>query len=335
MKSNILVIRLSALGDVCMTIPVIYMFAEQNPDITVHVLTRSKFRQLFFSCPGNVIPISLDECFSQGFKGLIKAFLQLRKFRFDAVADLHSVLRTYVIDSLFRLTGTKVISVDKERRKRKQLTKNTEKKVAQTSYFTRYANVFSKLGYKVDLSADSKFLPIIRGERHLDLIGIAPFARYYTKTYPIEYTLELVRKLTEAGYKVLLFGGGEKEMTIMHDITNGINNAEVVSDKLSFREQLELMATLRVMISMDSANMHLASLVATPVVSIWGGTTVHCGFLGWRQKQEDAMWKGLSCQPCSISGTPQCPLKHFNCMRQLLPEEIFGYIKSRFGEGIA
>lgn len=331
MKSNILVIRLSALGDVCMTIPVIYMFAEQNPDVTVHVLTKSKFVQLFFSCPANVIPISLDDCLSQGLKGLIKAFLQLRRYRFDAVADLHSVLRTYLIGSFFRLIGTKTVCVDKERGKRKQLTANKEKKTAQTSYFVRYGNVFSKLGFKVDLSADSKFLPLVRCERQLNLVGIAPFARYYTKTYPIEYTSELVRKLTASGYKVLLFGGGEKEMTIMHDIIKGLENVEVVSDKLSFREQLELMATLRVMISMDSANMHLASLVSTPVVSIWGGTTVHCGFLGWRQKQEDAMWKGLSCQPCSISGTPQCPLKHFNCMKQLLPEDIFGYIKNRFG----
>ena len=334
MKSKILVVRLSALGDVCMTIPVIYLFAEQNPDIAVHVLTRSKFKQLFFSCPENVVIISMDECFTQGFKGILKAYSELHKYNFDAVADLHSVLRTYVLDTLFKLTGVRTVCVDKERNKRKQIISGLREKVFQASYFTRYRNVFTKLGFKVDLSADSKFLPLVRCERQLNLVGIAPFARYYTKTYPIEYTSELVRRLTTAGYKVLLFGGGEKEMTIMRDMINGLENVEVVSDKLTFREQLELMATLRVMISMDSANMHLASLVSTPVVSIWGGTTVHCGFLGWRQKQENAIWKGLPCQPCSISGTPRCPLKHFNCMKQMLPEDVFGYIKSRFGKDV-
>lgn len=332
MKSNILVIRLSALGDVCMTIPVIYLFAEQNPDVTVHVLTRSKFKQLFFSCPENVLPISMDEYFAQGFKGLLKAFRELGKYRFDAVADLHSVLRTYVLDFLFRLTGVKTVCVDKERSKRKQITSGSSEKVSQTSYFLRYANVFSKLGMNVDLSASSRYLPVVHGKRQSNLIGIAPFARYYTKTYPIEYTRELVRKLTEFGYSVLMFGGGEKEMALMHDITDGVDNAEVVSDKLSFREQLELMSTLRIMISMDSANMHLASLVETPVISIWGGTTVHCGFLGWKQKPMDAICKGLSCQPCSISGTAECPHGHFNCMKQLLPDTVFEYIKNNYAK---
>ena len=332
MKSKILVVRLSALGDVCMTIPVIYLFAEQNPDIAVHVLTRSKFKQLFFSCPENVVIISMDECFTQGFKGILKAYSELHKYNFDAVADLHSVLRTYVLDTLFKLTGVRTVCVDKERNKRKQIISGLREKVFQASYFTRYRNVFTKLGFKVDLSADSKFLPLVRCERQLNLVGIAPFARYYTKTYPIEYTSELVRRLTTAGYKVLLFGGGEKEMTIMRDMINGLENVEVVSDKLTFREQLELMATLRVMISMDSANMHLASLVRLPVVSVWGATHPYCGFLGWHQEERNAVQLNLSCRPCSVFGNKPCLRGDYFCLTGIQPQMIIDHIRQALSE---
>ena len=53
--------------------------------------------------------------------------------------------------------------------------------------------------------------------------------------------------------------------------------------KLNMRTELNLMSHLDVMLSMDSANMHLASLVNIPVVSIWGATHPYAGFMGWKQ----------------------------------------------------
>lgn len=72
------------------------------------------------------------------------------------------------------------------------------------------------------------------------------------------------------------------------------------------REELILMSNLDVMVSMDSANMHLASLTGTPVVSVWGATHPYAGFLGCNQKEENAVQVSMPCRPCSIFGNKPC-----------------------------
>ena len=82
------------------------------------------------------------------------------------------------------------------------------------------------------------------------------------------------------------------------------------------------MRGLDVMLSMDSANMHLASLVGTRVVSVWGATHPYAGFLGWGQRMEDCVQKDLPCRPCSIYGSKPCRYGDFRCLNSITPEEI-------------
>lgn len=328
---NLLLIRQSALGDVCMTIPVIYLLAEQYPDLTIKVLTRKRFRGLFFSCPPNVRMIEADPDLYRKSHQLFSLFRILRREKIDAVADFHGVLRSYVLDALFRTTGTPVAVLQKHRSKRKALTRLEHKvKEAQPSFFLRYAQVLRQLGLPIRLDAPCRHLPVVEkpaaGTGPCQ-VGIAPFARYFTKIYPLDQMTEVVRRLADEGMHVHLFGNGPQEMARMTAMADGRPEVHIVSDKLSFEEQLRLMARLQVMISMDSANMHLASLVHTPVLSIWGGTSPHCGFLGWRQDTGNALCKDLPCQPCSISGTDRCPLGHFHCMKQIAPTEIINKVK--------
>ena len=86
--------------------------------------------------------------------------------------------------------------------------------------------------------------------------------------------------------------------------------------------ELELMRGLDVMLSMDSANMHLASLVGTRVVSVWGATHPYAGFLGWGQRAEDCVQKDLPCRPCSIYGSKPCRYSDYRCLNSITPEEI-------------
>lgn len=327
---NLLIIRQSALGDVCMTIPVIYQLAEQHPELTIKVLTRKRFRGLFFSCPPNVQMIEADPDLYRKSYQLFSLFRILRKEQIDAVADFHGVLRSYVLDALFRTKGIPVAILQKNRSQRKALTRRHNKvKQAQTSFFVRYAQALQQLGLSVDLKAPNRYLPVVPKtvDANIKSIGIAPFARYFTKIYPLEQMAEVVRLLAEENYLVYLFGNGKQEMAQMAEMAAGLSQVHIVSDKLSFEEQLQLMSGLHVMISMDSANMHLASLVHTPVLSIWGGTSPHCGFMGWNQSTDNALCKDLRCQPCSISGTDKCPLAHFHCMRKIKPTEIISKIK--------
>ena len=82
------------------------------------------------------------------------------------------------------------------------------------------------------------------------------------------------------------------------------------------------MSQLEVMISMDSSNMHLASLVGTPVVSIWGATHPYAGFMGWGQSEDNVVQVELDCRPCSIFGQKPCLRGDFACLNNILPETI-------------
>ncbi len=83
------------------------------------------------------------------------------------------------------------------------------------------------------------------------------------------------------------------------------------------------MRGLRVMLTMDSGNMHLASLVGTRVVSIWGATHPFAGFLGFGQSEDDCIQRDLPCRPCSIYGNKACKFGDYRCM-DIAPEEIVG-----------
>lgn len=328
---NLLIIRQSALGDVCMTIPIIYLLAEQYPELQIKVLTKKRFRNLFFSCPPNVSMIEADpDSYRKGYQ-LFQLYRILRREKIDAVADFHGVLRSYILDAMFRSARIPVAILQKNRSKRKALTRLENKvKESQTSFFLRYAAILNRLHLPIDMKAASSYLPVIDTgtyNKTNKAVGIAPFARYFTKVYPLDQMREVIKLLTQEQFKVFLFGNGEKELAQMKQLMQGLSGVHIVSDKLSFREQLQLMAQLDAMISMDSANMHLASLVHTPVISIWGGTSPHCGFMGWHQSTENAAWLDLPCQPCSISGTEKCPLGHFDCMKKIKPELIVLKVK--------
>lgn len=137
--------------------------------------------------------------------------------------------------------------------------------------------------------------------------------------------MEKVVELLSHSGRVVLFGGKGKEEDIMRAWARKYNNVELARDVISgeaLAAELELMRGLDVMLSMDSANMHLASLVGTRVVSVWGATHPYAGFLGWGQRMEDCVQKDLPCRPCSIYGSKPCRYGDFRCLNSITPEEI-------------
>ena len=83
------------------------------------------------------------------------------------------------------------------------------------------------------------------------------------------------------------------------------------------------MAQLDLMISMDSANMHLASLLGVPVVSVWGSTHPYAGFYGWGQSGENAVQVELYCRPCSVFGNRACYRGDLACLQSISPVVIY------------
>ena len=91
--------------------------------------------------------------------------------------------------------------------------------------------------------------------------------------------------------------------------------------------EMELMSHEDCLVSMDSMAMHMASLVATPVVSVWGATHPNLGFLGWGCRPEDALQADLPCRPCSVFGAKPCQYGDYRCLKAITPERIVAQIE--------
>lgn len=333
--ARILVIRFSAIGDVAMTIPVVYSLAAQYPQHEITVLSRKNMEPLFQRLPDNVNFIGADLGGEhKGMHGLSRLYSQLKSLHFDYVADLHNVLRTQWLRLRFVLSGIPTATLCKGRMgKRKLVRRHCKVFKKQKSSFERYADVFGKLGLPVkmdftsifgDAKGDFSQLESIVGVKtNQKWIGIAPFAKHKGKIYPLELQEQVVRHFAaNPDIQVFLFGGGQAERIVLDGWVAKYPNVVSMVGKLSMDAELKLMSHLDVMLSMDSANMHLASLVNTPVVSVWGATHPYAGFMGWKQSLTNVVQVDLPCRPCSVFGQKPCFRGDYACLYAIKPEQI-------------
>lgn len=332
--------RLSAMGDVAMTIPVLRAFVLQNHEIKITVISRPFFKPLFEGIP-NVSFFAFDEKKDhKGFFGLLRLFQDLKQFDIDAFADLHNVLRSKVIRILFALSGTKTAFVDKGRAEKAALTR-FENKIFEPlpTMFERHSKVFEQLGFSVDLKSpvfpkkanlDSETIHLI-GENHQKLIGIAPFAQYDSKVYPLDLMQQTINKLaTNKTYKILLFGGGNKEIELLELLSKDKKNVVVVARKIRFQQELQLISNLDVMLSMDSGNAHIAAMFGVKVITLWGATHPFAGFSPFNQPLENALVSDRNLfpkLPTSVYGNKKV-VGYESAMRTISVESVIDKIKS-------
>lgn len=338
---RILALRLSALGDVSMTVPVLTSLAEQYPEIEITVLSKSFMQPLFAKMPSNVVFRGVDVNRYKGLGGLFQLYRKLkREGGYDAVADLHDVLRSKILRTLFLFSGAKVAHIKKGRKEKKALVRFRHKVLKQLpSSFTRYEEVFAELGYPVNTEFHSIFK---KGKGDVSLfqaiagipdgkqwIGIAPFAAHKGKMLPETTIASLIQELaTHDNWKIFLFGGGKTERRLLEHWASDYPNVQSLAGRLNLYEELALISHLNVMVSMDSANMHLASLTGTPVISVWGATHPFAGFMGWGQTTDKAIQTELSCRPCSIFGNKPCFRKDYACLTGIKVKDIVNKIKN-------
>lgn len=336
---HILIIRFSALGDVAMTVPVVYSLARQYPDLRITMLSRPFASQLFQDLAPNVNFMEADlKTEYHGVKGLNALYRRLVAKQFTHIADLHSVLRSEYLRIRFNLGRYRVEHINKNRKgKRRLISQNNKQLVQQSTSIQNYLDVFERLGFPVQLQFKSIFgdqekgnlmlLPPIFESKGPDeqWIGIAPFAAHKGKIYPPEKMLQVIHLLAEQYPKarLLLFGRGEMENELFphwcHDVPQCINVSFYIEN---MKQELILMSHLDVMLSMDSANMHLASLTNTPVVSVWGATHPYAGFMGYNQTEENIVQLDMPCRPCSIFGNKPCFRGDYACLNDIKPESI-------------
>ena len=225
--------------------------------------------------------------------------------------DLHDVTRTKLLRLFMRLAGVRVHYIDKGRRAKAELTRRHEKVLVQLKPMTeRYRDVFYRAG--IALANDFTTLwgdgrgdpadfasvtpPKRDGERWL---AVAPFAKHKGKIYAIE---RLARRYPSV--------------------------VNMAAARLGIAAELSLLSHCDVMLSMDSANMHLASLVGLRTVSVWGATHPYTGFLGWGQRTRDVVQLDMTCRPCSVFGDKPCMRGDYHCLAGITPKMIIDRIEN-------
>jgi len=297
---HILVLRLSAMGDVAMTVPVIRALVQQHTHIRVTVVSRQQYRSFFEGLPRvNFFEADLKKR-HKGFFGLLRLYKDLKALHVTAVADLHNVTRTKLITRLFAFRGKKVGTTDKMRPERAKLTALKNKVFEpMPAVIERHAQVFLQLGYPVNLS--NPVFPVAQpltdditghtGPKTGKWIGIAPFAQHRGKVYPKELINEVIDSLAaHAGTTLLLFGGGKEETRLLDKYAAGHPNIIVVAGgAFTLKQELIIISHLDVMLSMDSANAHMAAMQGTKVVTLWGATHPYAGFSPFNQPDSNAL----------------------------------------------
>ena len=276
------------MGDVAISIPVLFAFTQSYPEIKITILTKKQFTPLFRDITtARIIPADFDKK-HKGFFGLYKLSRQIKKLKIDAVVDLHNVLRTNILK--YFLLGIEFSQVDKARPQKKALI-NGSSFIPLRTTTERYADVFRSLGLSLRLTAFD-FPP----SKHLmpatlktlesftsAVIGIAPFAAYSSKTYPMSKMKMVIYELQKE-YKVLLFGGGRQESEFLAKLASKYKNVFSTAAKFSLEEELDIISNLKVMLSMDSSNGHIAAMLGVNVVTLWGVTHPFAGFAPFNQK---------------------------------------------------
>jgi ADP-heptose:LPS heptosyltransferase len=331
--------RLSAMGDVAMTVPVLRALVNQHPQLKITVISRPFFKPFFEGIQNLTFFAFDDKERHKGLLGLLRLFQDLKGLQIDAFADLHNVLRSKIVRNLFALSGKKVAAVDKGRQGKKELIR-AENKIFQQlpTMFERHIKVFNQLGFTVDLSQPefpkkavlTPEIAALIGTNYKKLIGIAPFAQYTSKVYPLDLMQQVIDQLAlDTTQTILLFGGGAHEIEQLNALAAQHKNVLVVAGKIKFQQELHLISNLDVMLSMDSGNAHIAAMLGVKVITLWGATHPYAGFLPFNQPLKNALTadrKQFPMLPTSVYGNKNMP-GYEDAMRTITPETVVAKIQ--------
>ena len=348
---NILVIRTSAMGDVALVSPVLKEMKKRYPEVKLTMVTRQPFKPFFTESESlSVFSLDLVKRY-KGLSGLFQLYRDLKKQdRIDWVIDLHDVIRSKILRFLFRITGIPVSIIDKGRQEKQDLIKG-KRRVQLKHTVVRYCEAFVKAGFILEPIDKQTIIPDIEALNRADeilnvktslKIGVAPYAKHKLKIWPEENMIRLLNMISEKQSASFFLFGGREEYSKLEEFKKKVKGSINIASILLLEDEIAIISKLDFMITMDSANMHMAALAGTKVVSIWGGTDPLTGFGAWKQPNEYSIripLEELTCRPCTIYGKGECRRGDMACMNWLTAEIVFSDIqetglleKSRFNK---
>lgn len=324
-SKHLLLVRLSALGDVAMLPHAVRAFKASYPDVKVTILTREFLRPLFDG-------LDVDFIFAdtkgrhKGICGIWRLAGDIKRAGVTAIADTHGVMRSRMLSLFAYVRGfVRSRSIHKGRvEKWFRVGYSHHHAVPLKHTVVRYCDVVRRLGFEFDDPTPAVKPAVVNpmGEKCGTWVGFAPFSAHRGKTYPEGMREELVELLAKRYDRVFIHGGGGKEAAFAEAMEHKYSNVTALWGKLNLGQERDLIAHLDCVVTMDSLVMHLAALVATPTVSIWGATHPEFGFSGYGMGDEGILQEPMKCRPCSVYGKRECKSGEYKCLKAITPEMV-------------
>jgi lipopolysaccharide heptosyltransferase II len=324
--NKILIVRLSSLGDILLTTPMIRSIQRKFPDKKIHFLLRSEYENALL----NNHYLEKTFLFSRIDEENKKLIKDLRKEKYDLIVDLQNNIRSALVCNKLRVKTVKFNKRDTAKFLLVKFKINLLKNAPIMP--VRYAELFE------DFELDDEGLDLITLNAPSPLfdpnkkyIGFAPGSRHFTKMWPNEYYIQLGRMLNADGYTIALFGGKDDRL-VCAEIATKIDSIDL-SNKNDLLQTSADMKKCSGIVCNDSGMMHTACAADIKVLAIFGSTVKEFGFTPYTGKESGLLIKYLvlenkflSCRPCSHIGRDKCPKTHFKCMLEITPQLVYNNI---------
>ncbi len=328
---NILVIRLSSIGDILLATPLLRLLRKRFPEARIDFAVKAMYMDLLRTNPHIDKVWALDA--DAGKAGLVALGEELEQVPYDLVIDIHKNFRSLYLRR--RIRPARVVVLKKYYLKRFLLVKtgwNLYREIVPVH--RRYINTMAAWdlqddGLGLEFHVDAKVAETVNHklaslQQEPLLVGLAPGAGFANKRWPMEYYLDLARRLKiERQARILLFGGPD-DREITAKISAGVGSGVIdLAGQLSLMESAAALTHCRLLVTNDTGLMHLASALEVPLLAIFGPTTAELGFFPSGARSQVLEVQGLSCRPCTHMGQDRCPKTHFRCMREITPEMVW------------
>ena len=326
---HILIIRLSSLGDIVLTTPILQLLRGSCPEARIDFLLKAEYQDLLRAHP------CVDRLLLWEKQQSLRAMLRtLRKTRYDVVLDLHRTLRSWL---LYRgVRARRRLAYSKRTLRRELLVRlrwNTLR--TMTTVPERYAAPLRRLGITASLPPTALYLDVECQDamaRHLmqalsecperPLFAVAPGARWPTKRWPVERFAQAAQTLAARYEATIILVGDRTETSLARELTARLSVPVMDwTGRLSLMQTAVLIQRCQLLLCNDSGLMHVAVALQVPVVAIFGPTVQEFGFYPF-QARAQVLSRPLACRPCSTKGSLYCPRGHHDCMTHITTEQV-------------
>lgn len=332
MIHRILIIQTAFLGDVILCTPLIKATRKLFPDSIISFLLIPETKNILDNYPHlNEITVYDKKRKDKGVKNFFKMVKKIKRGNFDLALIPHRYLRSALLAYLAKIPQR--IGFDKgsgsflftHKVTYQNNSHEVERNLSLLNYFT--GDLLDKNPELFPRSEDFSYAQELLKDLAIDesdkIVGIAPGSIWATKRWlPERFTEVSDRLIKEAGAKVI-FLGSKKDEKLCLEIANLMKEKPIIlAGKTNILQSAAIISKCKVILSGDSAPVHIASAMKTPVVAIFGSTIPEFGFAPYGEGHL-IIEKKMDCRPCGIHGKDKCPKKHFKCMTEITTHEVF------------